>query len=99
MVFLREKFSYHLFMATKAPRKPIPFDCPATYKIIVQGRIDQTWSDRLEGMTIYQVTEVDSSPVTTLAGWLSDQTALDGVLNSLHDLRLTILLVDRLDNG
>ena len=47
---------YHLIMVKLPSRKSIPFDSPATYQIIVQGRIDPSWSDRLEGMTICQDT-------------------------------------------
>ena len=78
-------------------RNPIPYDRPATYQISVQGRIDPTWSDRLEGMTIGQAAVVSNPPVTTLEGELSDQAALAGVLNTLYDLHLSILLVKRLE--
>ena len=78
-------------------RNPIPFDSPATYQISVLGRIDPSWSDRLEGMAI-QPGFVEAGPsVTTLEGELSDQTALAGVLNTLYELHLTLLLVKRLN--
>jgi hypothetical protein len=76
-------------------RNPIPFDSSATYQIIVQGRIDPTWSDRLEGMKISLVIRDDGHPVTTLEGRLSDQAALAGVLNSLYELHLTVISVMR----
>ena len=84
-------------MMHKPSRNPIPYDCPATYQISVQGRIDPTWSDRLEGMTICQAAVESNPPVTTLEGELSDQAALAGVLNTLYDLHLSILLVKRLE--
>jgi len=84
-------------MAPLPPRNPIPFDCPATYQIAVEGRIALTWSDRLEGMTIHQAAEAAESPVTTLEGELSDQAALAGVLNTLYELHLPVLSVNRLD--
>ncbi len=37
-------------------------------------------------------------PVTTLEGELSDQTALAGVLNTLYEQHLSILLVERLNS-
>jgi len=77
-------------------RNPIPFDRPATYQITVQGRIDPTWSDRLEGMALCQATVEADHPVTTLEGELSDQAALAGVLNTLYELHLTVLSVKRL---
>jgi hypothetical protein len=76
-------------------RKSIQFDQPAVYKIIVQGRIDQTWSYRLEGMTICETMNQTGS--TTLEGKLGDQAALAGVLNTLYELHLTVLSVKRLE--
>jgi len=78
-------------------RKQIPFDYPGTYQILVQGRIDPNWSDRLEGLTISQAAGEETSPVTNLEGELSDQTALAGVLNTLYELHLTVILVKRLE--
>ena len=77
-------------------RKRLPYDCPATYQIVVQGQIDQTWSDCLEGMHL-QVTAEADAPVTTLKGELSDQAALAGVLNTLYELHLTLISVNRLE--
>ena len=72
---------------------PIPFDCPATYQISVQGRIDPASSDLLGGMTITPATAEEGLPVTTLEGDLRDQAALAGVLNTLYELHLTVLSV------
>ena len=97
MVFLRVDFVYHLFIMSIQPRKPIPFDCPALYQISVQGRIDPTSSDLLGGMTISQAAGDHTGPVTTLEGKLSDQAALAGVLNTLYELHLSLLLVKRME--
>ena len=86
-------------MVNRPPRKPIPYDCPATYQIRVQGRVDSSWSNRLEGMTIQLDKGENDAFVTTLEGELSDQAALAGVLNTLYELHLTVLLVKRLDEG
>ncbi len=83
-------------MPDKTSRKPVCFDSTATYQIIVQGRIDASWSDRLEGMTIWNAAGESNEPVTTLMGELSDQAALAGVLNSLYELHLSVLSVVRL---
>ena len=74
-------------------RDPIPFDRPANYQINVQGRLDPTMSDLLGGMTISPDTVEANPPVTTLCGELSDQAALAGVLNTLYEWHLTVLLV------
>jgi hypothetical protein len=64
------------------------------YKIIVQGRIDQTLSDRLEGMMIREGMLEKYTALTTLQGELSDQAALAGVLNSLYELQMVVLSVE-----
>ena len=78
-------------------RNPIPFDRPAPYQIIVQGGIDPSWSDRLEGMTIRHTLVETDTPVTSLEGELQDQAALAGVLNTIYELHLTIVSVQRLE--
>jgi hypothetical protein len=83
-------------MVSKPSRNLLLFDHPATYQISVQGRIDPTWSDRLEGMAIWLATVEVDSPVTTLEGELIDQAALAGVLNALYELHLPVLSVNRL---
>ncbi len=80
-------------MANNPFSDAIPFDRPAIYQICVQGIIDPNWSDRLAGMTIRQVAEQASSPITILDGELIDQSALLGVLNSLYELHLPVLSV------
>lgn len=86
-------------MMSLPPRKPIPFDCPAAYQIRVQGRIDPSWSDRLEGMAVcLSIGEADH-PITTLEGELLDQAALIGVFNTLYELHLPLLSVKRVDEG
>jgi len=75
----------------------MPFDQPATYQICVQGWIDPTMSDLLGGMTISPDTVEADHTVTTLCGELSDQAALAGVLNTLYELHLPVLLVKRLE--
>jgi hypothetical protein len=80
-------------------KNPIPFDRPASYQVNVLGRIDPSMSDLLGGMTISPDTVETCSQVTTLRGKLSDQAALAGVLNTLYELHMTVLLVKRLDDG
>ena len=61
-------------------------DKPATYRISVHGIVPESWTDRLGGMRIV----AGSSAATTLEGWLPDQAALKGVLDTLYELRLCI---------
>jgi len=72
------------------------FDGPATYRIDVQGRIPARWCERLEGMTVAVYAPEAGPLVSTLLGELSDQAALAGVLNTLYELHLPVLSVQRL---
>ena len=65
----------------------------AIYQIRVRGQLDQRWADWFDGFEMKSVGED-----TVLAGYVSDQAALHGVLAKLRDLGLPILLVERLGN-
>jgi hypothetical protein len=77
-------------------RGKIKFEKPGKYRIVVQGRLDDSWSDRLAGMTISTSNLENDKPTTLLIGHLRDQAQLSGVLNSLYELHLPILLVEYL---
>ena len=83
-------------MVKTPSRSQILYDRPGTYHICVQGAINPTWSERLEGMQIHISSMEGVAQVTTLEGELSDQAALAGVLNSLYELHLPVLMVMRL---
>ena len=71
---------------------------PGTYRIQIQGRLDQSWSERLAGLTIMVNCElINQATATTLFGRLRDQAALIGILNTLYDLHLPLLTVEYLD--
>lgn len=72
---------------------------PATYRIKVQGYLDESKSEFLGGMTITASSQGDQGVVTTLVGRLRDQAELSGVLNTLYELHLSILLVECLKEG
>ena len=67
---------------------------PATYRVEVDGHLDESWSDRLAGMRITARERPDQTFVTTLIGRLRDQAELSGLLISLYDLHLVILKVE-----
>ena len=79
------------------PRNPLSYDLAATYQIIIEGRIDTTWSELLEGMKVSQVTLDNYSHCTSVEGELIDQAALAGVINALYEMHLTIISVKRLN--
>lgn len=78
----------------KNETKKHAFDKPAIYRIRVEGFLDESWSDRLNGMQIIRDENTKNKIVTILYGFLPDQPALSGVLTSLYDLGLTILSVE-----
>ena len=70
-------------------------DARCRYRILVRGTLDAGWSDRLGGMTISAAKLADGPAATMLIGELADQSALFGVLNTLYDLGLPLVSVER----
>ena len=77
--------------------KKFTFEGPAVYRIVVQGNLDERMSDRLGGMSIEEMKGPGQTPVSTLVGRLRDQAQLSGVLNTLYDLHLPILAVEKVN--
>jgi len=67
------------------------------YQIIVEGRIDASWSEWLDDLRLVSRKEADGMYVTTLCGALTDQAALRGLLNRLWDLNLVLCSVQQVD--
>ena len=84
-------------MSLSTPMQGLKLETPATYRIRVQGRLDESWSDRLGGMVITSAFTADKEPMAILVGHLIDQAALAGVLNALYELHLPLLSVECLD--
>ncbi len=72
----------------------LPFDNPATYRVLVSGHVAANWSDRMEGMSIRWLKHADEPVITVLEGELIDQAALAGVLKTLYELHLAVLTVE-----
>ena len=70
-----------------APAQP-----PARDRIRIRGHLDPAWWTWFDSLT---VTHADDG-TTELAGPLTDQAALFGLLARLRDLGATLLLVERL---
>ena len=60
------------------------------YQITVEGKIDPSWSDWFNGMTLVSSIEADGLYTTTLTGAVVDQVALRGLINRLWDLNLVL---------
>jgi hypothetical protein len=87
----------------------------AVYEIQVEGELDQSWEQWLDGLTIGAEPtgrqplhaakpaelrgDQESAIRTTLSGAVADQAALRGLLCRLWDLNLTIVSVQRIERG
>lgn len=60
---------------------------PAGYEIVVEGHLDDHWSERLAGLAITR----NHDGTSTLAGPVADQAQLHGVLAGLRDMGATLL--------
>ena len=72
----------------------IGFVGAANYRIVVEGYLDPSYSDRVAGMKIEVTQRGDLKPITTLFGTVIDQAELSGVLETLYSLHLTLLSVE-----
>ena len=80
-------------------QKDLQVNTMASYRIKVQGALDEEWSARLHGLVIRsEATDDDELPVTILTGQLPDQEALRQVLNTLYDQRLSLLSIEYLED-
>jgi hypothetical protein len=66
---------------------------PIRYEICVEGVLDPWWSTWFDGLTISSDASGDT---TTIAGLVTDQAALHGLLAKVRDLGLSLITVRRL---
>jgi len=71
---------------------------PALYRIRVDGKLNESWSEQLGGMTITIKNTNEEASGAILEGLLPDQAALAGVLDTLYELHLPILSVEYIEN-
>ncbi len=68
----------------------------AAYEILVMGTLSGRWAEWFQGMTIQQEQQ-NGAHVTLICGLVPDQSSLLGMLQTLINLGLPILLVKRLE--
>lgn len=66
---------------------------PHHYRIKINGRLEERWSDWFENLEFTH----DDDGTTTLSGPLADPTALRSVLNHINDLGFALLSVQTVD--
>ncbi len=65
----------------------------AIYQIPISGFLDASWSTRLVGMS-FDCQSISNNTIIILTGELIDQPQLNGVLNTLFNHRLEVLIRD-----
>jgi len=78
---------------SRPPSGAAPAEPPAYYEIRVQGVLDSRWSAWFDGLRVTS----DEPGQTTIAGPVTDQAALHGLLTKIRDLGLPLLSVRHLD--
>jgi hypothetical protein len=71
-------------------------DQPETYRIEIEGRLDEDWSDWFDGLII-STEDKEGIPTTTLTGAVVDQAALHGILNRIWNLSLKVISVIQIE--
>lgn len=66
---------------------------PATYQIIVRGKLDTYWADWFNGTNILHGHGLEGQPHTRLTCQVRDQAELLGILNQLNSLNLPLIQV------
>lgn len=85
-------------MPSSGTGENLNYNSTASYRICVKGYLDESWSERFNGMAIDNMATGNINPLTALVGTLGDQNALNGVLNSLYELHLPLVSVELLDD-
>ncbi len=67
------------------------------YRLRIAGVIPDGWEGRLGCLRVVHEEGPEPKTTTTLMGAVTDQAELLGVLNTLHELRLPLLLVEAID--
>jgi hypothetical protein len=69
----------------------------ATYRIVVEGVLDPMWLLCLGGFEITEERTPGRPVITRLEGRPTDESALQGVLDTLFMLGMRLILVERLE--
>jgi hypothetical protein len=77
--------------------RKLGLDRPGTYEIKVPGRLEEGWSEWFEGMTITVEAGAGCPTITTLTGIVTDEAALQGLLDRVYSLGLRLLSVKRVE--
>jgi hypothetical protein len=68
----------------------------ANYRFLVEGKLDPMWLECLGRLEITELRQPGQAVVTRLEGRLADQSALQGVFDTLIMLGMRVVSVERL---
>ncbi len=68
----------------------------ASYRIVVEGSLDPLWCECLGGFEVTEQRHPGQPVVTVLVGRPADQSALQGILDTLFMLQVRLLSIERL---
>jgi len=77
----------------------MPASQMANYRIVVEGVLDPMWLECLGGLELTEQRQPGQPVVTQLEGRLADQSALQGVIDTLFMLGLRLVFVERLPSA
>ena len=74
-------------------QSPMPnLDKPEFYEIRIEGHLEDRWTSWFEGLTL----TLEDGGNTLLAGMVTDQAALQGLLKKVRDLGMPLISVNRI---
>ncbi|MFK5857150.1 MAG: hypothetical protein QM503_13555 [Bacteroidota bacterium] len=82
-------------MNEKKKNQGFYFKRPAIYRIVVEGELDDSWSERL-GLQITFEKKAGKKLNSFLVGRIADQASLSSILNLLYDMHMTVISVNML---
>lgn len=65
------------------------------YRIVIQGKLNDSWSEWLGDVSLERINRMHDSNQTTILSEIPDQAALRGLLNKIWDLNLILISVNR----
>ena len=79
--------------------KELNFHSPATYRVVIKGRLSSDWLDQFSDLDLQITKSEDGEYQSVLQGTLLDQTQLSGILSSIYSMHLPILEIKWVDNN
>jgi hypothetical protein len=65
------------------------------YEIVVREQLEDYWAASFEGLSISRTREDE----TLISGDVADQAQLHGILSRIRDMGLTLIAVNKVDQG